>query len=490
METIHLKTVDPISQEILLAAARREIPLLWERFEKMQPQDGFLRLGLSCPYGCLQGPCRIDPFGRGADRGICGLDRDGMAAALFLRLVLCGCLESGNPFGISGKPAPAQSPVWEKLISRAVKNFGGGNLSPAEPGECAQLLSRPMADPEELIRRALRMGLLALTFAEKNVKEDGGPRTSSISAGYGLLSEKKWNIAIGGQPEDRHLKALAKLAGQEEAQILSLGAWIPLDGSYLPIVCSSGEGELALASGRIHLLIAGPGTDPALIELCRSLGISCLFPADGKEQKKALQRLRREGERLGSGSFTPDSALIEKAQVIKDAGDLAQAIRKKSPKHLCFLGGADTPQQSLGWIPGEAAASLIGKDCLVGAWGDAALWILKKKLCSTAYESSVKILNPEKGPILALQACAATNRIKDLKICYTGLKTCKDLAFALGAAALGAQVCAAVPLPLWGSEKDRKLLMEGLATQGAEFQHFDHPPGAQEILDWFSRNGK
>ena len=47
METIHLKTVDPASQELLRSAAQRGIDLPWERYEKLQPQDGFLRLGLS-----------------------------------------------------------------------------------------------------------------------------------------------------------------------------------------------------------------------------------------------------------------------------------------------------------------------------------------------------------------------------------------------------------------------------------------------------------
>ena len=94
METIHLKTVDPVSQALLQSAAARGLDLNWERYEKLQPQDGFLRTGLSCPFGCLQGPCRIDPFGKGADLGICGLDRDRMVAALLLRLCLNGGLEA------------------------------------------------------------------------------------------------------------------------------------------------------------------------------------------------------------------------------------------------------------------------------------------------------------------------------------------------------------------------------------------------------------
>ncbi len=42
METIHFKTVDPVGQELLRAAAHKGFELVWERFEAQQPQDGFL----------------------------------------------------------------------------------------------------------------------------------------------------------------------------------------------------------------------------------------------------------------------------------------------------------------------------------------------------------------------------------------------------------------------------------------------------------------
>ena len=90
METIHLKTVDPISQNILRTAAQKGINLNWERYEKLQPQDGFLRLGLSCPFGCMQGPCRIDPFGEGATKGVCGADADVIAARNLVRHIAAG----------------------------------------------------------------------------------------------------------------------------------------------------------------------------------------------------------------------------------------------------------------------------------------------------------------------------------------------------------------------------------------------------------------
>src|SRR5512136_3016188 len=137
METIHFKTVDPVSQELLRDASRKGIFLNWERYEKQQPQDGFLRLGLCCPYGCMQGPCRIDPYGRGAAHGICGLDRDGMTAAFLLRLSLTGVLET-----LARRAAPQDDEIsWpaslQERAAAALAQTGGGPLSLREISESA-----------------------------------------------------------------------------------------------------------------------------------------------------------------------------------------------------------------------------------------------------------------------------------------------------------------------------------------------------------------
>jgi hypothetical protein len=161
METIHFKTVDPVSQELLRDASRKGIRLNWERYEKQQPQDGFLRLGLCCPYGCMQGPCRIDPFGRGAQNGICGLDRDGMVAALLLRLALQGALETAAEYPGACDAKIGWSAPLASRAAAALKQTGGDFLSPAEILESALLLSRPSASPKALIHQAIRLGASA-----------------------------------------------------------------------------------------------------------------------------------------------------------------------------------------------------------------------------------------------------------------------------------------------------------------------------------------
>src|SRR4030042_5361548 len=121
MDTIHLKAVEPLSQELLKSAYQRGIKISWDRYERLQPQDGFLRVGLSGPLGCLQGPCRIDPFGRGPDRGLCGLERDVMVAAMLLRICLHGTLTILNDITLAGAtPTVSFSATLKKSAAKAI----------------------------------------------------------------------------------------------------------------------------------------------------------------------------------------------------------------------------------------------------------------------------------------------------------------------------------------------------------------------------------
>ena len=74
----------------LKAKAQNEgLETVWERFAAQQPQCGFCELGLSCRI-CVMGPCRIDPFGDGPQRGVCGADADIMVARNLARMVAAG----------------------------------------------------------------------------------------------------------------------------------------------------------------------------------------------------------------------------------------------------------------------------------------------------------------------------------------------------------------------------------------------------------------
>ncbi len=83
------KSTDPAVQEMIAKAESLNVATVWDRYEAMQPQCGFGDTGLCC-RNCLQGPCRIDPFGEGPDKAICGASADVMVARGLDRAIAAG----------------------------------------------------------------------------------------------------------------------------------------------------------------------------------------------------------------------------------------------------------------------------------------------------------------------------------------------------------------------------------------------------------------
>ena len=83
------RTVDPAAEQMLDLAAEEGIQTTWDRWEAMQPQCGFGKLGTCCRV-CIMGPCRIDPFGDGTQKGVCGANADTIAARNLVRMIAAG----------------------------------------------------------------------------------------------------------------------------------------------------------------------------------------------------------------------------------------------------------------------------------------------------------------------------------------------------------------------------------------------------------------
>ncbi|UCF07927.1 MAG: anaerobic carbon-monoxide dehydrogenase catalytic subunit, partial [Thermoplasmata archaeon] len=80
------KTVDPAGLVMLEKAEEAKMETYWDRMDAMSPQCGFGESGLCCRL-CLQGPCRIDPFGRGPKEGVCGAKDYTIVARKVLRMI-------------------------------------------------------------------------------------------------------------------------------------------------------------------------------------------------------------------------------------------------------------------------------------------------------------------------------------------------------------------------------------------------------------------
>jgi carbon-monoxide dehydrogenase catalytic subunit len=74
---------------MLKVAEREGIATAWDRYDKQLPQCGFGELGTCC-RNCLQGPCRVDPFGEGPTLGVCGATADTIVARNLDRAIAAG----------------------------------------------------------------------------------------------------------------------------------------------------------------------------------------------------------------------------------------------------------------------------------------------------------------------------------------------------------------------------------------------------------------
>jgi len=83
------KSLDPAVREMIAKAEQMNVTTVWDRYAAMTPQCGFGDTGLCCRH-CLQGPCRIDPFGEGPETGICGATADVMVARGLDRAIAAG----------------------------------------------------------------------------------------------------------------------------------------------------------------------------------------------------------------------------------------------------------------------------------------------------------------------------------------------------------------------------------------------------------------
>ncbi len=89
MDKMNIKSVDAASQKMIEKAKVDNVEIVWDRYDIMQPQCGFGQLGICCRI-CNMGPCRIDPFGEGAQKGVCGANADTIVARNLLRMIATG----------------------------------------------------------------------------------------------------------------------------------------------------------------------------------------------------------------------------------------------------------------------------------------------------------------------------------------------------------------------------------------------------------------
>jgi len=126
------KSIDKASLNMIEAAKGVGVDTVWDRYQAMLPQCGFGELGICC-RNCLQGPCKLDPFEEGPQKGICGATADTMVARNLARMI------AGGTAAHSGHA---------KHIAKTLLKVGRGEISDYE-----------IKSPEKLRSVAARIGI-------------------------------------------------------------------------------------------------------------------------------------------------------------------------------------------------------------------------------------------------------------------------------------------------------------------------------------------
>jgi hypothetical protein len=493
METIHLKTADPVSQHLLRLAAQRGLELQWERYERLQPQDGFLRLGLSCPFECMHGPCRIDPFGRGPNAGICGLGRDEMVAAMLLRLCQRGAMEALAALPHSNATGGIDySDSLGTLITQALSATAQPELSCSEIITTSSTLQRTSCSCEELLRQASRLSLLTLGLVEQNAFQTEA-ELLPVRSGYGVIPEGRIRIGFCGRPPADLIAGIEQAVRDDKEDtvaLLALGEWLMLDDRFMPVATTSGETELLLSSGTIHLLVAGPDTNPGTLQLCGQLNIPVITEGSEADYRDILQRARTSAGQASQPDLFAYIPAGHHYDVVLSEKGIVQMSDGASSERICLVGGSDTPHLPFGQLPAELLAELAAQGRQVACWGDAALWMARQDQLSPGSAPPPLTLDNRQGPLLAVKGLANAGKLENLQgICFTGLKDCLEFNLALGLATLGCRVSIAAPIPIQGSRVVMEALERMLQVNGGQLLCFDHPPACATLSEWFTNPG-
>ncbi|MHB1418754.1 MAG: anaerobic carbon-monoxide dehydrogenase catalytic subunit [Bacillota bacterium] len=154
-----MKTMDKALEPMIKIFAQNELETPWDRYAAQLPQCGFGELG-SCCRNCIQGPCRIDPFGDGPQRGVCGAGVDTIVTRNLVRAIAAGTAShSGHA----------------KHLAHVLKRWAAGN-TPDYPvqdeGKLKAVAARLGVAIEGRSTREIAGDVAALALAEFSEREE------------------------------------------------------------------------------------------------------------------------------------------------------------------------------------------------------------------------------------------------------------------------------------------------------------------------------
>jgi carbon-monoxide dehydrogenase catalytic subunit len=480
MEFIQRKSVDDAVEHFLPKAADEGHTLAWDRFEWQLPECGFCESGLSC-RDCLQGPCISHPFVDSDKRGVCGKDKDMLAAQSLLRLVVKGTtatLDQVSDFAEAvlreeiapKKKAQAARMIdeLERLLSdgsaKVMKSFPKGitdswKASGIHPEglardlfKAAQKVEGGVTSVEDTLLWAFKASLLGCV-AEKlqgglkrSVFGDAKPTTVEVS--LGVLAGDGPTILLYGRLSPVLKQRIAAEAEKKKVRVLGVCTDPLLPPYTFSPVTNYGSQEIPLLTGAVDLIVTGDQfVHPSLAKLARDWQVAVVETGLLKREKNLAAFAKRivetarqsHGFRREIPKDIPEgkeSAIMGFCAEDLDAKKIVKALDKGKIKGIAILSGSNNVKFSQDSEIVTMATEFLKRDILCVSHGDASVGLAKygflnpdqrNELCGAALTDLLSSLGKKVPAVLDLGS-AENGGAMDflLAIAGAGRKPLKD----------------------------------------------------------------
>ena len=428
MEFIQRKTADRAVNHFLLKAADQEITVAWDRFEGQLPECGFCESGLSC-RDCLQGPCISHPFRDQSKLGVCGKDKDILAAQSLLRLVLKGTmsyLDQLNDFasGVqAGTVEPADKEQAEQALKAIVDLMHTGNSEVVDEFPAAlvegwktagiaprgiandvfkasQRLEGGISDMEETLLWSFKTALLGC-MADKlqnrlKTAVFGPTSASELEVNLGILKKDVPTILFYGPVSPLLKQKVAKTA--EEKNVAVMGVCTdPLLPPYrfFPVTTYVSQ-EIPLMTGAVDLIVAGSQfVNPSLADVARDWKVT-VVPTDGLNQNQDPDTFAKKIVEQAVQAFemrqniTRDIPLVKESAVMGysaadvDIKKIVKALDTGKIKGVAILAGSNNVKYTQDEVLVTVAKQFLANDILCISEGEASVSLAKYRLLDPA----------------------------------------------------------------------------------------------------------
>jgi len=353
MENVRRKTLSSVGDQLITRAYEKNIPLIWERYESQLPLDGFAENGLAC-HDCLNGPCRINPFGDEPRQGICGADRQQIVLNSIFQAVKKGVLESIQQLGLSGSLEKVHEAVILPNPHFADKTY----------------LKNSLVNLLALGKIQYQIAAQAVKIIPRKINPLSSPSYLDLGKGANVFLERGASLSLVKnllQAFQKEKAELRLLVGEGSEHLRKWGAY----------VASLGHPELLLLTGGIDAAVThGMGREPYLVDLAEQLGIEVFktgiergrMPASAaliaRKAWQAYQRRLKNGEEpIPNLLQLPREENTDK--LLKKAKRVEALLQAKKLKGVVIMLGEGNVKQTFFQRTATIIEKLLKEDVLV-----------------------------------------------------------------------------------------------------------------------------